>query len=48
MALKTSKDGKFVVSGSGDGLIKIFNLQTYQEMHHIEKIHERIITKKPF
>jgi len=32
LTLKGRKDGKFVASGSGDGSIKIFNLQTFQEM----------------
>jgi len=33
-------DGKYIVSGSEDKSIKIFDLETKQEVHHFADIHE--------
>ena len=37
-----SSDNRFIVSGSKDKTIKIFNIQTRQEIHHITNIHHSI------
>ena len=33
-------DGRFIVSGSKDKSIKIFDLEKLQEVHHFKNIHE--------
>jgi len=46
--IKINKDGKLVYSGSEDGSMKAFNIQTRQQIHHFQGIHESIIIIKPF
>jgi len=43
LSLATSLDGKYLVSGSEDKSIKIFDIETKQEVHHFSEIHEGIL-----
>jgi len=38
-SLKISNDSKFIVSGSEDKSIKIWNVETMQLIHSFEKVH---------
>ncbi len=44
----TSPDGRFLVSGSEDASIKIFDLKTRQEVHHFEGVHKSIFSPKRY
>ena len=46
MTIKASRDGRFVFSGCADGSAKIFNLQSFQQVHHFQGIHESITIKR--
>jgi len=35
-----SNDNKYIISGSEDKTIKIFDLETKQEVYHFKKAHE--------
>jgi len=41
MSVAISNDNKYVISGSGDKSIKIFDFETKQEIYNIENAHER-------
>ncbi len=40
LTLALSSKNKYVVSGSFDKSIKIFDLETRQEAHHFDKVHQ--------
>ena len=42
-SVAVSSDSRFVVSGSEDKSIKVFDLQTKQQLHHIPNAHQRTI-----
>lgn len=40
MTVAMTPDGKYIVSGSLDNTIKIFDFETKQEVHHFKEAHE--------
>ncbi len=38
-----TKDSRYLVSGSGDKSIKIWDLRELKEIHHFADVHERIL-----
>jgi len=38
-SVATTTDGRFIISGSGDATMKIFELEAKEEVHHFQKIH---------
>ncbi len=46
MAIKASSDNKFVFSGSEEGTVKAFSLETYQQVQFFEGIHQGKIMKR--
>ena len=45
-ALAVTPDGKFIVSGSADRSIKLFDLQTKQQVHHMKDVDESILFER--
>ncbi len=39
-SVAVTSDSKYLISGSNDRSIKIFELSTKQEIHHFENVHE--------
>jgi len=45
MSVVFSHDNKYIVSGSEDRSIKVFDLQTRRELHHLKDVHSGINEK---
>jgi len=46
-SVAVTSDNRYVISGSWDKSIKVFDLQTKQQVHHFENAHDRIEIYNP-
>ena len=45
--MAVTSDGKYIISGSEDKSIKVFDLQTKQQVRHFENAHKGIKVSRP-
>jgi len=47
-SVAVTSDNRYVISGSEDKSIKVFDLQTKQQVHHFENAHKRMESRSDY